>query len=121
MGQQDTEAKIRALASLQLFAMEHDGEARRIMEKAVLEAAVRQSRELAIWQVATLTIFLLVVASLLSGASFIFGLIIYVALVARCVSSMVIEQKGFGIVAKGIEEARAASQRAAAQVLTYTK
>ena len=50
------EYKIKTLASLQLYAMEQDNRARRVLEKALLDAALINAREIFLVRV---TIFLL--------------------------------------------------------------
>ena len=60
-------AKIRTLASLQLYIMEQDGEARRALERAMLNASITQSREIFFCQLAVFGIGLCTAFSVLNG------------------------------------------------------
>ncbi len=80
--------KVKTLASLQLYALEQDGEARRAMERAFMEATIRQSREIAIWQIATLLLSLFVALMFVQVPLLFLLLLVWVLLVWRCIAVM---------------------------------
>ena len=116
----DLESKIRSLASLQVYAMEQDGAARRAMEKALVESSVRQSREIALWQIGTLSAMLFAIVSLLHGASLMVFLLIYVLLVFRCIAAMAQDSRALASAITKIDAARDEYEKAKAESEKYT-